>query len=143
MNAGLDSLGAFVPETMRVMLGDRPVDIRPLTVGQLPAFARAVAPILPALLSGQVMPALMAEPDALIEAVAISTGLAPEDLKAMDPVPFVALAQAVIEVNVDFFAHRLLPAARAAEQAILTRMAGLPVPDGAPSLPGSANAGTG
>lgn len=136
-------LGAFVPETTRVNLRDRVVDIRPLTVGQLPAFSRAVTPILPALLSGQIMPALMAEPEALVSAVAVSTGLDPADLRAMDPVDFVALAQAVIEVNVDFFARRLLPAAKAAEQAILARMVALAPPDGDSSLPGSANAGTG
>jgi hypothetical protein len=136
-------LGAFVPETIRVDLRDRVVDIKPLTVGQLPAFSRAVTPILPALLSGQIMPALMAEPEALVSAVAVSTGLDPSDLRAMDPVDFVALAQAVIEVNVDFFARRLLPATRAAEQAILAQMVALAPPDGDLSLPGSANAGTG
>lgn len=138
-----DGLSAFVPETIRVPLRDGAVDIRPLTVGQLPAFSKAVSPILPALLSGQIMPALMADPDALVAAVAVSTGLEAAGLRAMDPVEFVALAQAMVEVNVDFFARRLLPAARAAEQAILARVVALAPPNGEPSLPGSANAGTG
>ena len=140
MTGGLD---AFVPETIRVTLPRGPVDVRPLTVGQLPGFGRAVTPIMPLLLSGQIVPALMADPEAFFEAVAISTGLPTDELKALDPAHFIPLAQAVIEVNVDFFDRRLLPAARAAEQAILARMARLTDPTGDLSSLGSANAATG
>lgn len=128
--AGVTGLADFVPEVRLVAVGEDQIEVRPLTIGQLPGFSRAVTPILPGLLSGQIMPVLMADPEALFEAVAISTGLPLARLHAMDPVAFVALAQAVIEVNVDFFARRLLPAARAAEQAILTRMVALAPPAG-------------
>jgi hypothetical protein len=138
--AGLDGLEAFVPELRTVRAGGCDVVVRPLTLRQLPLFARAVEPLLPALLSGQVIPALVADPDRLVAAVAAATALPEAEIRDLDPAEFVRLVAAVVEVNVDFFARSLLPATRAAEAAILARAASLST--GPSSSPGSASADT-
>lgn len=138
--ADMAGLAEFVPLERRVTLRSGPIEIRPLTLRQLSAFSRAVAPILPHLVHGQIVAAIVENPDALLEAVAAATGIPAAGLPE-DPAEFVELAAAVVEVNVDFFIRRLLPADRAAGVAILTAAA--KAPDGAPSLPGFVNGATG
>jgi len=151
MTAASDATGlaAFVPLERRVTLASGVVTVRPLTLRQLPAFARAVQTILPFLLAGQVIAALTEDAAALIAAVAAATGIAPEAMPE-DPAEFVDLAGAVVEVNVDFFARRLLPADRAAGAAIRAATGtgaggtgAATAPAGDLSLPGSASADTG
>lgn len=140
------TLDDFVPEERAVSWNGRTVAVRPLTLAQFPAFARAVAPVLPALLSGQIVPALVEHPDRVVAAIAAATGVPEAELRAGDPAEFVGLAEAAIGINADFFARRLLPAAKAAEAAILARTAqafGAETdPTGASPSPGSAPAAT-
>lgn len=140
MTGDATGLADFVPLERRVSLRAGALTVRPLTLRQLPGFARAVQPVLPWLLAGQIVAALTEDGDAVIAAIAAATGLAPQDMPE-DPAEFVALAGAVIEVNVDFFTRRLLPADRAAGAAIRA-MQGAPL-DGASSSPGSASGVTG
>lgn len=140
MSGDATGLADFVPLERRVALRSGTLTVRPLTLRQLPAFSRAVQPVLPWLLAGQIVAALTEDGDAVIAAIAAATGLAAQDMPE-DPAEFVALAGAVIEVNVDFFTRRLLPADRAAGAAI---RAAMPMsPDGVSSLPGSASGDTG
>lgn len=137
------SLEDFIPLSRTVPLGGgRSVDIRPLTLRSFPSFTKAVQPILPYLLAGQIVVALTENPEALIDAVSIATGLALDDIPD-DPAVFVELAGAVTEVNMDFFARRLLPALRAAGAAITAAVSAIPHPDGDSRLPGSASEATG
>lgn len=135
--ADITGLDAFVPQVRQVGA----VEVRPLRLRQLPAFSRAVAPVLPFLLAGQIVAAITEDLDALLLAVSVATDIPLADLPD-DPAEFVALASAVVEVNVDFFTRRLLPADRAAGAAIRAMM-GATSPDGASSLPGSASGDTG
>lgn len=137
--AGVTGLADFVPMERKVRLRAGTVTVKPLTLRQLPTFSRAVQPVLPFLLAGQVVAALTENGEALIAAICAATGMGEDDLPA-DPAEFVALAGAVVEVNVDFFARSLLPADQAAGAAI---RAVTMAPDGALSSPGSVNADTG
>lgn len=106
-----------------VEVGGRTFTVRPLTIGQLPAFTRALKPVMPALgplLGGaegrnpvELLPALtelIAEHgDALIEAVALALRVPRKDVEELDPMAFLALILPVIKVNADFFARRLQP----------------------------------
>lgn len=112
----------------------RPVDFKgetvtvsPLTVRQIPAFARAIKPSFPELASvfgglmdgaeidPQVIVDLLADHgDALIDATAVATGKPAEWIGESDAAEFIGLVRAVIEVNADFFAQRLGPTMAAA-----------------------------
>ena len=123
--ADITGLDAFVPQVRQVGA----VEVRPLRLRQLPAFSRAVGPVLPFLWSGQIVAAITEDLDALLLAVSVATGIAVPDLPE-DPAEFVALAAAVVEVNADFFTRRLLPADMAAGAAIRA-VTGVTFPDGA------------
>lgn len=135
-DTGMEGLEAFVPLVRQV----GGVEVRPLTLRQLPAFSRAVGPVLPLLLAGQIVAAITEDLDAVLAAVSAATGIPVSELPE-DPAAFVELASAVLEVNVDFFTRRLLPADRAAGAAI---RAAMPIsPAGVSSSPGSASGDTG
>lgn len=95
--------------------------VSPLTVGQIPSFARAIRPIAPALQGGEAdwLGLLADHGDAVIAAVSIASSITPKDLAALGPDEFVALATACMEVNMDFFVRRLTPAVSAAAERIL------------------------
>lgn len=135
--AGMEGLAAFVPQVRQV----GSVTVRPLTLRQLPAFSRAVTPILPWLLAGQIVAAITEDLDALLATISVATGIPVADLPE-DAAEFVDLASAVVEVNVDFFTRRLLPADRAAGAAIRAVMPAMPRAGGS-SSPGSASGATG
>lgn len=102
------------------------IEVRPLTVGQLPAFVRHAKPVLagvfqegPAEIEPEQMLDLVAEHgEALCKAVAVAIGKTPEHVGRADLSEFVALTMAVVAVNLDFFARRLAPEAARAMQAL-------------------------
>ena len=97
-----------------------------MTVGQLPAFARAVQPIggfIEDIAAGRSSLDLFAllgvvaeHGEKIIEAVAVATGLDRKELEAATPDQLIALAVVVVKVNADFFKGRLTPAILAAMQ---------------------------
>jgi hypothetical protein len=100
--------------------GETPLQIRPLKMRQLPAFARALQPALPKLAplfadedNGMEISDLVGvvgdHGDDLMDAVAIGASLDKDVIDDMDPDVFLELALVVLEVNMDFFAKRLLP----------------------------------
>lgn len=100
------------------------IQIRPLTVGQLPGFARAIKPIsgaIEAIATGQAAPdlftilAMVAEHgEAIVDAVSIATGVDKAELMAATPDELIELAITAVKVNADFFKGRLTPAILAA-----------------------------
>jgi hypothetical protein len=112
------SLDDFVPEARTVKTRDGDVAVLPLRMRQLPGFTRAVTPVAPYLLADQMMLAVQNHYDSLREAVVIATNTAPDWLDELWPDDFIAIAAAVVEVNADFFARRVLPAIRTASEAV-------------------------
>lgn len=109
----LQELAALVPPRVTVTVGGESLEIGPVTIGQLPAFMRAVQPVMPAILAQyeiDIVELLAQHGERLIEAAAVGCGRPAEWVGALDPVAFVELAGAVIEVNLDFFGQRLMPA---------------------------------
>jgi len=123
-----DDLSVIEPDSSELSFGGKPVHIKPLTIGRLPAFTRAVTPIfdpLMVIVAGKGAPpvdALLAlisdHGERLIEAVSIATRLPVEELREAAPDEFLTLATAAIRVNVDFFKGRLTPAILAAVKAV-------------------------
>lgn len=121
------TLDAIAPIEQVLQIEGNPVRIRPLTIGQLPAFSRAIGPAVPAL---QSMFATLADPtdgaawvgtdeilaalessESIIEAVRVAAGLDREFLDRQGLDVLVKLAGAVFQVNADFFGRALAPAA--------------------------------
>lgn len=91
--------------------------LAPLTVGELPAFLRAVKPILGHLAAGRIADACLEDAEAVIAATAIGARIDRAWLEAQTPEVLVEHLTDVVEANGDFFARRLTPALiRAAER---------------------------
>lgn len=126
------------PAATSATFNGRELQIRPLTVGQLPGFARAIKPIsgaIEAIASGKAAPdlftilAMVAEHgEAVVDAVSIATGVARDELMAATPDQLIELAVAAVKVNADFFKGRLTPAILAA-----VKKAAAPIPGAGPT----------
>ncbi len=107
------------PEAAAVALSDgTQLRIAPIRVRQLPAFLRAIKPIIEAARAqGQgaddldIAAILLESPDAVIEAVDAATGdqVSRETIDGLAIDDLARLAIAVIRVNADFFAQRVAP----------------------------------
>ncbi len=127
------SLDVYVPEPRTVAAGGKTIDVLPLRVRQIPGFTRAVVPVLGPLGTGDLATAIAVGGEDLVSAVAIATG-EPEDwLGELLPDEFLALVTAVVEVNADFFARRVLPALNAATETTLATLGVTRSPSSSPT----------
>ena len=105
-----DTFAALPPVPVSVEIAGERIDLTPLKVGEVPAFARAVQPIAASLSASPDWLALLAEHgEAAIAAIAIATRRPVEWVAGLDLDEAVRLAEAVFGVNADFFIRRLLP----------------------------------
>jgi len=128
-----DPLAALPPVPTSIVIGGERIELTPIKVGEVPAFTRAVQPAVATLSSSlSASPdwlALLAEHgEAVIEAVAIASRRPPEWVAGLALDEAVRLAEAVFEVNADFFIRRVLPsmteAAARVSQTLGARMPG-------------------
>ena len=94
---------------LTIAIAERSVDVSPLRVGEIPGFLRVVEPALRDLATGDVTAAWITHADAIIAATALGARVERDWLDAQTADALIKLATAVIEVNVDFFAQRMLP----------------------------------
>ena len=107
---GNDMFAALPPVPLSIEIAGERIDLTPLKVGEVPAFARAVQPIAASLSASPDWLALLAEHgEAAIAAIAIATRRPVEWVAGLDLDEAVRLAEAVFAVNADFFIRRLLP----------------------------------
>jgi hypothetical protein len=105
-----DTFAALPPVPVSVEIAGEHLDLTPLKVGEVPAFARAVQPIAASLSASPDWLAILAEHgEAVIAAIAIATRRPIEWVAGLDLDEAVRLAELVFEVNADFFIRRLLP----------------------------------
>ena len=124
------------PAGRNVTVARRTLSIVPLTIGQLPAFARAIRPAAPLLAGGEDiewLPLIAEHGEALIAAAAVATGIEVKELEALAPDEFVLLCGAIFEVNVGFFVARLAPAMERASDRMVVAMATIPGTGATPS----------
>ncbi len=133
----LAQLDALANAPLTVAVGGRELAITPVRVKELPAMLRACEPIFGALADGDLLAALLADPDSVIAAVAVGARLPRAEVDALDTAELVELGGAVMQVNADFFARRLAPAFVAASQRVAAALAGsMPLPaSSAPDSP--------
>ena len=107
---GNDMFAALPPVPLSIEIAGERIDLTPLKVGEVPAFARAVQPIAASLSASPDWLALMAEHgEAVIATIAIATRRPVVWVAGLDLDEAVRLAEAVFGVNADFFIRRLLP----------------------------------
>ena len=105
-----DTFAVLPPVPISIEIGGERIDLTPLKVGEVPAFARAVQPIAASLSASPDWLALLAEHgEAVIAAIAIATRRPVDWVAGLDLDEAVRLAEAVFGVNADFFIQRLLP----------------------------------
>ena len=107
---GNDMFAALPPVPLSIEIAGERIDLTPLKVGEVPAFARAVQPIAAGLSASPDWLALLAEHgEAVIATIAIATRRPVVWVAGLDLDEAVRLAEAVFGVNADFFIQRLLP----------------------------------
>ena len=107
---GKDTFAALPPVPVSVEIAGEHLDLTPLKVGEVPAFARAVQPIAASLSASPDWLTILAEHgEAVIAAIAIATRRPVDWVAGLDLDEAVCLAELVFGVNADFFIRRLLP----------------------------------
>ena len=97
-----------VPNTLHI--AGESLDITPLKIGELPAFARAVQPLAAKLGPEPDWLQLVAEEGAaVIQALAIACRKPADWVSALALDEAIALSEAVFEANADFFIRRVVP----------------------------------
>ena len=107
---GKEMFAALPPVPASVEIAGEHIELTPLKVGEVPAFARAVQPIAASLSASPDWLAILAEHgEAVISALAIATRHPVDWVAGLDLDEAVRLAEVVFGVNADFFIRRLLP----------------------------------
>ena len=117
--SGYDDL---IPSSRMVRVAGCEVEVGVLRMRQLPAFSRAIARPFPLIVAGDYLAVIVEFADDVVAAVSIATGKEAKFLNDLLPHEFLELAKAVFEVNLDFFARAVLPAARDTMAAIRQAM---------------------
>ena len=104
------AFAALPPEALILVVGGETLEVTPLRIGELPGFARAVKPIAAHFtLQPDWMRILGEDGEALILALALACRRPPEWLAALSLDEAIKVAEAVFEVNADFFIQRVVP----------------------------------
>jgi hypothetical protein len=116
-----NELDQLVPAGAEVRAGGETLQIKPLKIGQVPAFLRAITPALQALGKQPVdwLALFSRHGENLLDAISVAVGKSRGWVDGLDADDAVALVATIIEVNADFFTRHLL----ARLDSVFTRMA--------------------
>jgi hypothetical protein len=111
MGAAMSDLEALIPQAVELVIDGEPLAIKPLKVGQMPAFLRAITPVMQQIGGDGIdWLALFGERgDDLLTAVAIAVGKPRAWVDELAADEAILLAAKVIEVNADFFTRTVMP----------------------------------
>ena len=130
----MDDLDILQPEPTLVNIGDETIAVLPLKFGQFGAFTRTVNPMISdinvtfaedkadSVFAIDLATLLSKHAEALIKAVSISIEKPMEWVEALDMAEAIKLIQAVLEVNMDFFAQSLVPTLNQAMQSLSNKL---------------------
>jgi hypothetical protein len=107
----MSDLDKLVPQAVEISLAGEVVAVKPLKIGQMPAFLRAITPVMQQLGGDGIdWLALFGEHgDDLLTAVSIAIGKPRAWVDALDADEAILVAAKVIEVNADFFTRTVMP----------------------------------
>lgn len=107
----MSDLETLIPQAVELVIDGEPLAIKPLKVGQMPAFLRAITPVMQQIGGDGIdWLALLGERgDDLLTAVSIAVGKPRAWVDALDADQAILLAAKVLEVNADFFTRTVMP----------------------------------
>ena len=107
----MSDLETLIPQAVELVIDGEPLAIKPLRVGQMPAFLRAITPVMQQIGGDGIdWLALFGERgDDLLTAVSIAVGKPRAWVDELAADEAILLAAKVIEVNADFFTRTVLP----------------------------------
>ena len=107
----MSDLATLIPPGVQITVAGETLTLKPLKVGSLPAFLRAISPVMQSLTAPAIdWLALFGERgDDLLEAIAIAVGKPREWVDDLAADEAILLAAKVIEVNADFFTQTVIP----------------------------------
>lgn len=103
------TLADVFPQPRRLQVGGRDFDVLPLVMRQIPGFLTKIAAPWTLIMAEEYLAALMQFPEEIRDAISIATGADADWLDNLRPDDFLDLTKTVLEVNLDFFARRVLP----------------------------------
>lgn len=116
----MSDLEDVVPQPVTVRLGNETLQIHPVRAGQLPAFLRHMQPLVAAWNAAQRDDGVdwihvFAEAgEDLLAVISSATTLPADRVRALQIDEFIDVFDAVLTVNADFFARRVMPALKQA-----------------------------
>lgn len=107
----MSDLETLIPQGVDLTIGGETLSIKPLKVGQMPAFLRAVSPAMAHLARGEIDWLLLFghHGDDLLTAIGVAVGKPRAWVDELAADEAILLAAKVIEVNADFFTRTVLP----------------------------------
>ena len=111
MGATMSDLEALIPQAVELVIDGEPLAIKPLKVGQMPAFLRAISPVMQQLTASEIdwLTLFGERGDDLLTAIAIAVGKPRAWVDELAADEAILLAAKVIEVNADFFTRTVIP----------------------------------
>lgn len=107
----MSDLETLIPQAVELVIDGEPVAIKPLKVGQMPSFLRAITPVMQQIGGDGIdwLTLFGERGDELLTAVSIAIGKPRAWVDELAADEAILLAAKVIEVNADFFTRTVMP----------------------------------
>lgn len=107
----MSNLETLVPSSFELTINDDVIKIQPLRIGQLPAFLRAISPVIQQLTAPSInwLDLFSEHGDNLLSAIAIALKKPRQWVDELSADEAILVSAKVIEVNADFFARTVIP----------------------------------
>ena len=107
----MSELETMVPQGIELLIAGEPLLVKPLKVGQLPGFLRAISPVMQQMASSEIdwLGLFGERGDDLLSAIAIAVAKPRAWVDELAADEAILLAAKVIEVNADFFTRTVMP----------------------------------
>ena len=107
----MSELDTMVPQGIELLIAGEPLLVKPLKVGQLPGFLRAISPVMQQMASSEIdwLGLFGERGDDLLSAIAIAVAKPRAWVDELAADEAILLAAKVIEVNADFFTRTVMP----------------------------------
>jgi hypothetical protein len=116
----MNELEQLIPVPVEIRVGGEVLQLTPIRLGEVPSLARILGPIVGKL--GQTEPdwldLLSQHGGSLLSAMSIAARKPRDWIDGLEIDEAIRLAAALLEVNADFFIHRVLPAIESAAASI-------------------------
>ena len=107
----MTDLEKLIPQALELTVNGETLAIKPLKVGQMPAFLRTISPVMQHLSRTEIdwLTLFGERGDDLLSAIAIAVGKPRQWVDDLAADEAILLAAKVIEVNADFFTRTVMP----------------------------------